>query len=98
MNEQHEQHIIQEEVSLFFHMEESDDSGYVLIDVGTDFFVFENDQPTTILPRYAVWTKGNNPIFVDRGNDPEALKRAYNINQSIEDENTRSKKILRSSE
>ena len=80
MNEQYEQQIIQEEVSLFFNREESDDSGYVLIDVGTDFFVFENDQPTTVLPRYAVWTKGDNPLLVDRGNDADALRRTYNIN------------------
>lgn len=87
MNEQHEQQIIQEEVSLFFNREESDDSGYVLIDVGTDFFVFENDQPTTVLPRYAVWTKGDNPLLVDRGNDANALRRTYNINQNGEEGN-----------
>lgn len=83
---QKEQEIIQEEVSLFFNREESDDSGYVLVDVGVDFFVFENDQPTSTLPRYAVWTKGDSPILVDRGNDAEALKRTYNINPKLEEE------------
>jgi hypothetical protein len=77
--------IIQEEVSLFFGRDESEDSGYVLVDVGTDFFVFENDQPITVLPRFAVWTKGDNPIIVDRGNDEGELRRTYNINPKEDD-------------
>ena len=74
-----QEQIIQEEVSLFYGVEESTESGFVLVDMGVDFFVFEQDEPISRIPRYAVWSKGDHPELIDSGTDPDALRKKYNI-------------------
>lgn len=57
---------------------------YVITDIGDSFTM--HDQLTgesMTLPRYGVWTTGDQAEVVETSNDLESLKEKYNVNEVI---------------